>query len=628
MNGSRSTKITVIPDFSVEKSALSEAKGRRDKLDESLSRFAGYPKFCDCTEWCGEKSGITLSCATLQVARIKSWKCLRHFLGQNRQNPGRILPCNPFALDNPKGLSRISPVKSFRFRGRANFVPFLGTKFGIIFLCVFAGIWAGHAQDVHAEDLTNIDEYLSSPEVKTISMDFKDAQLNDVLKILSRQSGMNFIASQEVSGRTISIYLDEVPVEEAMERILASNNLTYELKPGSNIFLVRPMDRPAQEFITRVYYLKYATVNSSKLNQTLSAAQQTSGTTGVSGSTESGIAAAVQAILSQDGRIVEDNRTNSIMVTDVSSQFPLIESAIARLDVRIPQILIEVEMLDISKTTADLLGAKFGDTPFTFKGGERDAIYPFDRNKAMANAGKAGNQGFIFGDVGDEYRVGTLSFAGLTMTLQFLRTQSDTKNLARPRILTLNNETAEISIKTNEAIGLSSVTTASQNTSVSVAQAERVETGVFLRVTPQANVSNGEITMAIEPRVIQARTGQTFGSQTFKDPEERGTKSVLRVEDGNTIILGGLLRTNEEETRTRIPVLGEIPVLGAAFRHKDKTESQRELIIFITPHIIPETQAQWLPSERFQEMVYQQNIPSDRAEEINKEFSRFDQRGF
>ena len=85
----------------------------------------------------------------------------------------------------------------------------------------------------------------------------------------------------------------------------------------------------------------------------------------------------------------------------------------------------------------------------------------------MANLGKLGGQGFEFED--PEYRVGTLSFAGLTMTLQFLRTQSDTKNLARPRILTLNNETAEISISTDEAIGLSSVTSSSQSTATTVA---------------------------------------------------------------------------------------------------------------------------------------------------------------
>lgn len=489
--------------------------------------------------------------------------------------------------------------------------------------------WCGPSRDAGAQDLTNIDEYLypSAQEAKTISMDFKDAQLNDVLKILSQQSDMNFIASQEVSGKTLSIYLDKVPIEEALERILSSNNLTYELKPGSNIFVVRPLDRPAKQFITRVYRLKYATVVSSKLNQTLTLAQAGNASFNSGGSSQ-GIVAAVKAMLTQDGKIIEDSRTNSLIVTDIPSQFPLIEQTIARLDVKIPQILIEVEMLDISKTTADLLGAKFGDTPFTFAGGERDTIYPFDRNKAMANVGKMANQGFEFGGVGDEYRVGTLSFAGLTMTLQFLRTQSDTRNLARPRILTLDNETAEISIKTNEAIGLASTTTSSQSTAVSISQAERVETGIFLRVTPQADIDNDEITMAIEPRVIQARTGQTFGSQTFKDPEERGTKSILRVLDGDTIVLGGLLRTNVEETRTSVPFLGNIPLLGAAFRHKDKDEAQRELIIFITPHIIQEDLAHGLFSARIPEMVFQQNIPSVRVEEINKELSRFEQKGF
>ncbi|MBI3618219.1 MAG: hypothetical protein HY210_08405 [Candidatus Omnitrophica bacterium] len=501
----------------------------------------------------------------------------------------------------------------------------------IILLISCAYFLAGSPQDSTAQELTNIDEYLTTSlqEVKTISMDFKDAQLTDVLKILSQQSGMNFIASQEASGRTISIYLDQVPVEEAMERILSGNALTYELKPGSNIFVVRPSDRPARRLITRVYRLKYATVKSSSLKKTLSVSQTTGGASPASGSSaDEGVAAAVKAMLTPDGKIIEDSRTNSLIVTDIPVQFPLIEQTIARLDVRVPQILIEVEMLDISKITADLIGAKFGDTPFTFNGAERDTLYPFDRNKAMANAGKSANQGFKFGEIGDEYRVGTLSFAGLNLTLQFLRTQSDTKNLARPRIMTLNNETAEINIKTNEAIGIASVTTSSNGTSNSISQAERVETGVFLRVTPQADVENSEITLAIEPKVIQARSGQTFGSQTFKDPEERGTKSILRVPDGDTIILGGLLRTNVEETKTSVPLLGKLPILGAAFRHKDKSESQRELVIFITPHIIPEEYAHRLPSTGFPEMVYQPNISSYRAEEINKALSRFELQGF
>lgn len=483
--------------------------------------------------------------------------------------------------------------------------------------------------DIYGRDASNIEDYLYGADEKTISMDFKNANLSDVLKILSQQSGMNFIASEEISGKTVNIYLDHVSVEEALERILLANNFVYELKPDSNIFLVKKMVKSDTQMITRVYPLKHATVGSSKLYSMLSF-ESGGGGGGMSGGATGrrGIVGAVETLLTTNGVVVEDQRTNSLVVTDIPNQFPLIEQTIARLDVRIPQILIEVEMLDVSKTTADLIGNKFGNTPMTFSGAERDTLYPFNRNKVMENYGKTGGQGFQFED-NTEFRVGTLSFEGLTMTLQFLRTQSDTKNLARPQILTLNNETAEISITTDEAIGVSSVTTAAEGTSTAVAEAERVETGVHLKVTPQINSEDGEITMSIEPKVVQARTGGTFGNQTFKDPEVRGTKSILRVKDGDTVVIGGLLRTNVEETNTQVPLLGKIPVIGSAFRHKDKEESQRELIIFITPHIVEdETYVSHAQAPLFQKILREQEVPSQRFDIINKELSYIEDKKF
>jgi type IV pilus secretin PilQ/predicted competence protein len=489
------------------------------------------------------------------------------------------------------------------------------------------------ASDICARGATDIGDYLYDAEEKTISMDFKNAPLNDVLKILSQQSGMNFIASEEISGKMVNIYLDHVSVEEALERILSANNLAYELKPDSNIFVVKKMLKLDTQLITRVYPLKHATVGSSKLYSMLSfeaegdSASSGGGVSGA-GTARAGIVAAVKALMTQDGIVIEDQRTNSLVVTDIPAQFPLIEQTIARLDVRIPQILIEVEMLDVSKTTADLIGNKFGNTPATFTGAARDMLYPFNRNKAMENYGKSGGQGFQFED--PEFRVGTLSFEGLTMTLQFLRTQSDTKNLARPQILTLNNETAEISITTNEAIGVSSVTTAAEGTSTATAEAERVETGVHLKVTPQINSEDGEITMSIEPKVVQARTGGTFGDQTFKDPEERGTKSILRVKDGDTVVIGGLLRTDVQETNTQVPFLGRIPVIGSAFRHKDKAESQRELIIFITPHIVEDEFASHAQAPLFRRITREQDTPASaqRLDIINKELSYIEDKKF
>ena len=468
-------------------------------------------------------------------------------------------------------------------------------------------------------EMETFDDLLYMEPEKTISLDFTDANLNDVLKIFSQQSGLNFIAATDVASKKVNLYLNEVPVEEALERILSANNLTYELKPGSNIFVVNELKVSGKNLITRVYPLKFATVPSSKLNKTLST--ETGGVAENVDPGSMGILGAISSMLTENGSVIEDTRTNSLIVSDILSQFPIIEQTIARLDVRVPQILIEAEMLDISKNTADQLGAKFGNTPMTFTGGERDHVYPWNQNQLL-------NKGYTFEEA--EYRVGTISFAGLAVTLQFLRTMTDTKHLARPRILTLNNDTAEISISTDEAIGLASSTTASEGTSTSVAEAERVQTGVFLKVTPQANIHTREITMAIEPKVIQAKQGGTFGSggdeQSFKDPEQRGSKSILRVRDGDTIVLGGLLRTNMDEIRTNVPVLGNIPLLGSAFRHKDKSESQRELIIFITPHIIMDDTTRVVSSN--QNVVREQSVPAQRRQTIEKELSSFEDRKF
>jgi len=458
---------------------------------------------------------------------------------------------------------------------------------------------------------------------RKISMDFKGAQLNDVLKIFSQQSGLNFIAARDIADVEITLYLDNVPVEQALERILHANNLTYEIQPESGIFVVKPVTKPEVDLVTRIYQLKHASVPSSKLLSTIAMAGSTPGsstpaTAGSSASTD--IITAIQSVLSERGKITENPRTNSLIITDMASQFPIIEDTIAKLDVPIPQILIEVEMLDISKQTADTIGIKYGGTPFVFTGASRTDYYPWDYNELV----RTGKVVETASDPARDYTTGSLNFSGLSATLQFLRTQTDTKNLARPRILTLNNETAQIQIATDEAIGSTTVTSSSQSTSTASVEAERAQTGVFLTVTPQANLLTGEITLAIEPKVIQARTGGTFGGRTFKDPEERASRAILRIKTGDTIMLGGLLRTDYDSTVTKIPILGDLPIVGGAFRHKDKTVKDRELVIFITPHILTD---EFMPNGRedllkYQTITREQDIPIRRLERINEALSQ------
>jgi len=202
--------------------------------------------------------------------------------------------------------------------------------------------------------------------------------------------------------------------------------------------------------------------------------------------------------------------------------------------------------------------------------------------------------------------------------LQFIKTKTDTKNLANPKILTLNNQSAEIKISTNEAVGIITSNTGGSSITEETIEAERVQTGIFLTVTPQVNIETGEITMAIVPKVIDAQEGGTFDGQTFKDPEERTSKTILRVKDNETIFLGGLKKNNESTTITKVPLLGDIPLIGGAFRYKDKSVEERELVIFITPkivddqnHVTPKTINDALTAR-------EQSFPEAKRREIEK----------
>ncbi len=418
----------------------------------------------------------------------------------------------------------------------------------------------------------------SEPE---ISMDFQDAGLKDILKVFSIQSNLNFIASEGVQDRKITLYLDKVPLKMAMDKLFKANNLSYELDRDSNIFIVKDWGKLEVETITRVFYLKYATVSSSSLEQEVSSQIGTGTATG----TSTGITDAVKNLLSKSGTVIEDSRTNSLIVTDTPNRMPVIAQVIASLDVRVSQVMLEVEMLDVSKNIVDKIGFKFGQTPFKV---------------AITGATATSALGFPFQSWGKTFFTdsnrGTLTVNSdsYSAQLDFLRTQSDTKTLARPRILTLNNKTAEIKIVTNKSLNpqyTQQTTTAPSTTSV-----ERMEVGISLRVTPQVNPDTGEVTMVIVPKVSDTIAGitvtatSTTSGYTAQDKDERTTKSIVRVKDGDTVVLGGLIRKEFSQTITKLPFFGDLPLVGALFRHKDNdTDRERELLVFITPHIIKDT---------------------------------------
>ncbi|MBU1006303.1 MAG: hypothetical protein KKH08_01755 [Candidatus Omnitrophica bacterium] len=403
-----------------------------------------------------------------------------------------------------------------------------------------------------------------APGGNLISMDFQDANLKTVLKVFSQQSGLNFVAGQNVEDRTVTVYFDSVTVEDALNHIINANNLAYEQEPGSSIFIVKESGKAALEKLTKIYELKYAQLSSPPAE-------------GDTEEKDAQIIGVLQGIISENGKIVADKRSNNIIITDVPSQFAVIEDVLARLDTRTQQVMIEAEIIETSTTVADKLGISWSGSFGVLTGSSYNTIWPlrgrFSKDTSMGEGVAT---------------AGTFNLSDMTSTLKAILSDTDTKVLARPKVLTLNNETAKIELTAKTAVAsITTTTDTGSSTSTTSTGAERIDTGITLEVTPQIN-KDGYITMHIEPSVTVPVLSTYFkeGSTVYVDPQTRKTKSTVMVKDGETIIIGGLISKEESNSLSKIPFFGDIPIVGLAFRYKTADKADKELLIFITPRIL------------------------------------------
>jgi len=473
---------------------------------------------------------------------------------------------------------------------------------------------------------------------KKVSLDFEEVALVNLLKVLSQQSGLNFVANESVQERKITLYLEDVPLTAAMDILFSSNNLSYDYFPKAKMFVVKEMGKPSITKIAKTYKLKYARVKSSRLQQEIDdimdsgeSSSSSSSDSSDSGDTDDGIAGAVKEALTENGKVIEDALTNSLIVIDVPSQFTIIDQIIASLDIQQPKVLIEVEILDVSKRLIDKLGTNWPETIASLDvTGSRVTRFPFFGNKAD-------NTSYTFTDItspsgnwefgalnGNHFAPSVLTVLGAELTLKFLKTNSDTKSLARPKILTLSNETAEIKITTEEAIGIQKTVDENGGEDYTI---ERAETGTRLRVTPQVNEASGEITLIVESVEKEAQSSgfTTTGSQlitgTIKDPEERSTKTVVRIKDGEVLLLGGLIKKTETDEGSHVPVFSKIPVLGKMFQNKSGDTQERELMIFLTPKILGETQLEF--SRAFVPVTREQGCTQSKSVSVKSALDKY-----
>ena len=389
----------------------------------------------------------------------------------------------------------------------------------------------------------------------TISMDFQNANMKNVLKIFSQQSGLNFIAGEDIADKRITLYLEKVSVEDALNTILSANKLTYEQKPGSNIFVVKKSAEPEVETVTKVFMLSYAQAKEG----------------GEEGG--KGIKEVIEDVLTEHGRVICYGPTNSLIITDIPANFERIEKTIKDLDIPTPQVMIEAEILETVAGLTEKLGVDWSTT-LTWTAPTSD-LWP-----TLWHGGK--------------FPAATLTAADTRAVIDLLFTDAHTKYLAKPKVCVLNNEEAVIDITADMVVGVTTVY--DEEGKPTSEEIERMDIGTKLIVTPHIN-NKDEVVLELEPEVSRA-SKSSLGN--YMDKLKRAVNTKVRVKDGNTVIIGGLLSHNDATTKRKVFFFGDIPLLGNLFKYEGDTQDQTEIVIFITPHIMKygEGSAEAFPEEK------------------------------
>ena len=294
--------------------------------------------------------------------------------------------------------------------------------------------------------------------------------------------------------------------------------------------------------------------------------------------------------MTKTGQIALEPRNNSLIVTDIPEVFPQVEQIIAELDKKVPQVMIEAQIVEINSNRARDLGLEWGGTNgelVSFSGPKRFTTFPITMPQEVGksvffNPIPTDNEG----PWDTKIEPGAFDLTALKVVLRALVNRSEARFLGKPKILTLNNKSALIEISANQAVGRKTSLTSAGSTGSSESTAERMDTGLTLKVTPQVN-KEGFITLLIQPSFIDVRESNisTPGNKTF-DTVKRAANTLVRVKNGQTLVLGGLLQSTETKVVRKVPFLGYIPLLGWLFTTTSMRRQNSDLVIFITPTIV------------------------------------------
>ena len=421
-------------------------------------------------------------------------------------------------------------------------------------------------QAQNAAEQANVEKSISITGEGDVSLDFRDVDIKSVLKVLSLKSGVNIVVSPEVSG-VVTIQLNNVPWRQALSVIVQTYGYAYE-QQGS-IVVVSTIDD-----------LKKRREDVAVLSEQESLATRTHSLNFAKASV---IIETISKMKSDRGSVNFDERTNTLITTDINAVLDSMETVIEQLDKTTPQVLIEAKIVETNLNDTENLGVDWL-TKASAMGSKRPITYPFTNasdNKYAPNAFPGTDPELTTSNT--HFTYGTLDYTQFQSIIEFLKTRTDTNILSNPKIVTLDNQEAIIKVGTDTPIPAFGAN--SETGQLQVVGITWRNIGINFRVTPHVN-NAGYVTMALEPEVSSQVGTKTFQNNDIPLVGLETTKTNVMVKDGETLVIAGLIKDKTTDVVKKTPFLGDIPILGLLFQKKNKQVDKTDLLIFITPHII------------------------------------------
>jgi len=410
-----------------------------------------------------------------------------------------------------------------------------------------------------------------------------DVPLTDAIKNLARQAGLNYMLDPRVAygqpgpdGRVIpqpavSIRWENVTAEQALNALLINNGLQLVDDPKTKIARVTIKDPAAPEpLLTRIIQLKYSSPSNI-------------------------VAAAQTALTDRRSKVVSDQRTSQMVVVATEKELDAVEELVARLDTPTKQVLIEARLLETSLNPQSVKGIDWSGTlqaqHLAF--GNNLQTKPV-QGLESANPPLATLWPKMMFDTAKGFSPATafLDADGVSAVLSFINQNAEARVVSCPRTVTLDNEPATISV--TRASPIINITPGTANTTGG-SEITYTNLGVILNVTPRISANN-HVNLTVVPEVsrIFDTVRRVVNGGVFEADEYdiRRLETRVVIPSGNTLVLGGLVQDDVRKGNTKVPVLGDIPFLGGLFRSDSKQRQKSNLLIFITPTIVQDSDFQ------------------------------------